>query len=78
MAEMTKVGSAGEPAEVGVSMESDPIVGGEAPSRPGWEASRWAPVEAALNRMVSVSWHDAVGVLGKDSENERITFALLQ
>jgi hypothetical protein len=28
--------------------------------------------------MVSVSWHDAVGVLGKDSEDERITFALLQ
>ncbi|PWZ20023.1 Lipid phosphate phosphatase epsilon 2, chloroplastic [Zea mays] len=51
MVEMTKVGSAGEPAEVGVSMESDPIVGGEAPSRPGWEASRWTPVEAALNRM---------------------------
>jgi len=51
MAEMTRVGSGGEPPEVGVSMESDPLVGGDAPSRPRWEASRWAPVEAALNRM---------------------------
>ncbi|AQK54546.1 Lipid phosphate phosphatase epsilon 2 chloroplastic [Zea mays] len=52
MAEMTRVWSGGEPLEVGVSMESDPIVGGEAPSRSRWEASRWAPVEAALNRMI--------------------------
>jgi dolichyldiphosphatase len=71
MAEMTRVWSCGEPLEVGVSMESDPIVGGEAPSRSRWEASRWAPVEAALNRMVSVYWQDtvAVGVLDKDSGN---------
>ena len=71
---MIRVGSGGEPPEVGVSMESDPLVGGDAPSRTRWEASRWAPVEAALNRMVSVSWHDAVGVHDKDSENQ-ICFA---
>ncbi|CAD6253566.1 unnamed protein product [Miscanthus lutarioriparius] len=45
VAEMTRVRSGR------VFMESDPIVGGEAPSHPRWEASWWTPVEAALNRM---------------------------
>ncbi|KAJ1280628.1 hypothetical protein BS78_04G247000 [Paspalum vaginatum] len=51
MAEMTSVGSGGEeqPA-VGVSMESDPILEVKALSGPRREASRRAPVEAALNR----------------------------
>ncbi|TKW41135.1 hypothetical protein SEVIR_1G293800v4 [Setaria viridis] len=52
MAEMARVGS-GEVSspEVGVSVESDPMLGGEESLGPRREASRWAPVEAALNRM---------------------------
>ncbi|PAN07793.1 hypothetical protein PAHAL_1G363200 [Panicum hallii] len=52
MAEMARVGSGGEPLpEVGVSVESDPMLGGEESPGQRREASRWAPVEAALNRM---------------------------
>jgi len=54
MAEMVRVGSGGEPLpEVGVSVESDPMLGGEESPDQRREASRWAPVEEALNRMVS-------------------------
>ena len=54
MAEMVRVGSGGEPSpEVGVSVESDPMLGGEESPGQRREASRWAPVEEALNRMVS-------------------------
>ncbi|CAO2047819.1 unnamed protein product, partial [Urochloa humidicola] len=52
MAEMTRVGSGRESSpEVGVSVESDPMLGGEESPGPTREASRWAPVESALNRM---------------------------
>ncbi|KAJ1280627.1 hypothetical protein BS78_04G246900 [Paspalum vaginatum] len=51
MAEMVRVRSGGEPSEVGVSVESDPILGGEASSGARCETSRRAPLEAALNRM---------------------------
>ncbi|CAN6246425.1 unnamed protein product [Urochloa humidicola] len=52
MAEMARVGSGGESSpEVGVSVESDPMLGGEESPGPRREASRWAPVESALNRM---------------------------
>lgn len=51
MAEMARVGGGGEPPEVGISVESDPILGGEASSGPRREASRRSPVQATLNRM---------------------------
>ncbi|CAL5019074.1 unnamed protein product [Urochloa decumbens] len=52
MAEMARVGSGGESSpEVGVSVESDPMLGGEESPGLRREASRWATVEAALNRM---------------------------
>ncbi|KAF8729734.1 hypothetical protein HU200_017699 [Digitaria exilis] len=54
MTEMARVGSGGESAEVGVPVESDPMLRGEESPGPRREASRWAPVEATLNRM-----HDA-------------------
>ena len=58
MAEMARAGSGGEPSpEVGVSVESDPMLGGEESLGQRREASRWALVEAELNRMVSFSWH---------------------
>lgn len=67
MTEMARVGSGGESTEVGVSLESDPMLRGEESPSPRREASRWAPVEAALNRMVSFfSWHRAMNVLGKE------------
>uniref|UniRef100_A0A0A9DNH6 Phosphatidic acid phosphatase type 2/haloperoxidase domain-containing protein n=1 Tax=Arundo donax TaxID=35708 RepID=A0A0A9DNH6_ARUDO len=50
MAEMARVGSGASP-EVGVSGESDAILGGKESSGAMREAARWAPVEAALNRM---------------------------
>ncbi|WVZ74044.1 hypothetical protein U9M48_022274 [Paspalum notatum var. saurae] len=52
MAEMVRVGSGGEPPEVAASVESDPILGGEASSGPRWETSRQAPLEAAMNRLM--------------------------
>jgi hypothetical protein len=62
MAEMAMVGSGAEsPPEVGVSVESDPMMGGEESPGPRKEASRWALVEAALNRMVSFFLASAIG-----------------
>ncbi|KAL6634980.1 hypothetical protein ACP70R_027651 [Stipagrostis hirtigluma subsp. patula] len=50
MAEMARVGSGASP-EVGVFGEGDAILGGEELPGRRREATRWAPVEAALNRM---------------------------
>ena len=46
-------GCDGASPEVGVSVESDPMLGGEESLGQRREASRWALVEAELNRMVS-------------------------
>ena len=46
-------GCDGASPEVGVSVESDPMLGREESPGQRREASRWAPVEEALNRMVS-------------------------
>uniref|UniRef100_A0A0A9DQT9 Uncharacterized protein n=1 Tax=Arundo donax TaxID=35708 RepID=A0A0A9DQT9_ARUDO len=64
MAEMARVGSGASP-EVGVSGESDAILGGEESPGARREAARWVPVETALNRMVSVSWDGAADALVK-------------
>uniref|UniRef100_A0A0A9E729 Uncharacterized protein n=1 Tax=Arundo donax TaxID=35708 RepID=A0A0A9E729_ARUDO len=64
MAEMARVGSGASP-EVGVSGESDAILGGEESPGARREVARWAPVEAALNRMVSVSWDGTADALVK-------------
>nr|CAB3503255.1 unnamed protein product [Digitaria exilis] len=63
MTEMARVGSGGESAEVGVPVESDPMLRGEESPGPRREASRWAPVEATLNRMVKV-----VNILGRQTK----------
>ena len=51
-------GCDGASPEVGVSVESDPMLGREESPGQRREASLWEPVEAALNRMVIFfSWH---------------------
>jgi hypothetical protein len=62
MSEMARFGDGASP-EVGVSGEGDAMLGGEESPGARREAARWSSVEAALNRMVSVSWHGLMDLL---------------